>query len=379
MLSRIKKERGIKMESTVKLTREQVIWLIFASACGNIVYNFTWVVAVVNRPYWLATFIGVLLNIPFVIWTMYLGKYYQGRTIFDILGNTLGKFICSIIIIAYISLNIAIAACMLNMYVSTIKVFFLQYTPPWVLMLFLVAMGAAFAGSGITILGRLLEMLVILFIFNFFSGFFLSFIRVFKIENITPIFDTTLLGFAKGMLITAGNISECLLFLMITAGSIPDPQKHYIWAVKGLTYWAVVLSFAIFIMGGMISPELLMRIAQAGVAVSRIIQIGEFIRGMEVLILITYQLFAIMKVSLCIYSSWVSAQKLLSLRNNKLHLIFVSIAVFSLSIWMNSFNTGYFLSLFLGTYIILPFAIFILLLTTLCIFIKNRNKGSALK
>jgi hypothetical protein len=34
------------MESTVKLTREQVIWLIFASASGNIVYNFTWVVAI---------------------------------------------------------------------------------------------------------------------------------------------------------------------------------------------------------------------------------------------------------------------------------------------------------------------------------------------
>lgn len=365
------------MESTVKITREQAVWLVFASASGNIVYTFTWVVAITNRPYWIAVFIGVILNIPFAVWIMYLGKYYQGRTIFDILQDTLGKFPCSIIIAAYISLNAAIAACMLNMYVLTIKVFFLQYTPSWILMLFLVAMGAIFADSGIRTLGRLIETLVILFVVNYFSGFFLSFIRVFRIENITPVFDTTLMQFAKGILITAGTVSECLLFLMAVAGSIPDSHRHVSWVVKGLAYWAVILSFAIFIMGGMISPELLMRIAQAGVAVSRIIQIGEFIRGMEVLILITYQLIAIIKVSLCLYSSWISAQKLFGWKNNKLHLLFVSIVTFSLPVWINSFNTGYFLSLFLGTYVILPFTVFMLLLATLCIFIKNKNSGSA--
>jgi hypothetical protein len=60
-------------------------------------------------------------------------------------------------------------------------------------------------------------------------------------------------------------------------------------------------------------------------------------------------------------------------------LVLASLIIFSVSVWVNSFDTGYFLAVFLGSYIILPFVIFILLLTTLGVIINKKKTGSAAK
>lgn len=367
------------VQDTKKISQEQVILLTFASGAGTIVYTFTWITHITGRPFWVAVFIGVLVNIPFAIWILYLGKFIKGGTIFDILQMGIGKFLCNIIIVAYIFLNTAIAACMLNMFTGTIKVFFLQTTPSWVIMLFIVFICCVFANSEIKILGQFIGLLVVLYMFNFISGFSLSFIKDFNIQYVIPIFDTSFPNFLKGILITAGISSECLLFLMAAVGSIPNPQKHYMWAVNGLAFWAVLLSLAILVMEGVESLELLSRVAQTGVTVASLIQIGKFIRGVEILVLGTYQLITIAKISLYLYSSWISVRKLFNNKLPRLQLPLLALAVFFLSAWINSYNTGYFLSIFIGAYIFLPFALLVLLLATLGVFIQNKKTGSAPK
>lgn len=364
------------MEADRKVSNGQIAFLTYGSAAGNIVYTFTWVTKVTGRPFWIAVLLGVLVNIPFAVWIMYLGQFYKGDTIFDMLEKLMGKYIGKALIIFYILINSVTAACMLNLFTGVVKVFFLLYTPSWVIMFIIIFMCAMFANSEIGVLGWLIELLSILFTFNFFAGFFFSFFKEFKIQYIIPVFDTSLIGFAKGFLIAAGNTAECLIFLMVLVGSIPDPYKTSKSAAKALMYWSVVLSSAILVMSGVISPELLSRIGGAGIAVSKVIQIGEFIRGLEVLILITYQFIAIIKISIIIYSSWVSVRILFNHRKSLLQLIIVSLVVFSLSAWIDSFNTGYFLSLFVGTYILLPYSVLILLLVTLGMLLKKSGMGS---
>lgn len=363
-----------------KLTLGQVSFLMYASAAGNIIYTFTFITSVTGRAFWIATFIGVLLNIPLVFWALYLGRQLQSGTIFDLLEEGLGKIITKLLIIIYFIINVAAASCMLSMFTQTVKVYFLQNTPSFIILLFLVFMCTVFVNSGLKNFARLIQILTVLYMANYFFGFFLSFFGFFKPEYVFPVFDSSILELAKGALITAEISTESLLCLMIILGAVPQDKKKYLSAAKGLITWSVLLSFAIFIMEGDIGHELLARVAQAGITVSRIIQIQNFIRGLEILLLMTYQYFAIVKTTIFLYSCEISSQKLFNVKNgkksSKFFLILSAASIYAVSFYVDSFNGGYFYSIDLGCYVIFPFVILILILASVCTVIKKvKSRG----
>lgn len=362
-----------------KATREQAILMVCASGFSNIVFTFTWVTKITGKPFWIAVFIGVLANIPLGIWIFHLGRHFQGSTVFDILEKGLGRFICGVIAVIYIILNITIEICMLNLFTGAVKLYFLERTPIWVIMLIILLICTLFANSGMQTFGKLIELLIVLCVVNYFAGFSVSFVKEIKLEYIMPVFDISWPGFAEGVLFTAGSVADGMLFLMVMAGSVPDPHKHYMWVVKGFTYWAFVLSLAILLMAGAVSTEVLSRIGQAGIAVARVFQVREFIRGMEVFMLMSYQYIAIIRTIMILYSCWISSQKLIHIKKPWVLLVLISIAIFLGAVWVNSYNTGFFLAVFLGYYIVLPFVILILLLASLSAAIKKRKTGSEVK
>jgi spore germination protein KB len=124
------------MQENIKVTREQVIFLVFMATLGNIVYTHTWIDYDTDRAAWVASFIGILLVIPFASWILHLGRNYPGNTIFDIIETGLGKLTCAVVGIIYILINIAVVVAMLNMFTQLIKTFFNIYTPVWVIMFF---------------------------------------------------------------------------------------------------------------------------------------------------------------------------------------------------------------------------------------------------
>jgi len=367
------------MDNEGKITHGQAAFLSYASAAGNIVFTFTFATSIIGRAFWVAVLIGALMNIPFALWILYLGKSQQGGTIFDILETGLGKVVCKIIIVMYLLLNIAIAVCMLNMFSGMIKLYFLQFTPTFAIMLFIVLICTIFANSGIQNFARLVEILGLLFTVNYFFGFFLSFFKTFKMEYVVPVFDTSSIQFAKGIMISAGTCGESLMFLMLMVGSISHTKKHYWSVIKGLVSWSLVLAFAILIMEGDIGQELLSAIAQAGVPVARVIQIGDFVRGLEILVLLTYQYIIIEKTIMYIYSSYESLKKLFHVKKSIWLLILSALSIFAASVFVNSYNTGYFFSVFLGSYVILPFVTLVLMLASFSVMIKKKKNGGQLK
>lgn len=360
------------MPENIKLSREQVIFISFLGVIGNIVYIHTWIDNDTDRSAWVAGLLGILLVIPFAVWIFYLGKFYPKATVFDILETGLGKLSGRALGIVYILINIAVAVAQLNMFTEMLNVFFLKYTPTWVEMLFLILIGVLFANGGIQNFGRLLEILAILGAVNYFTAFIFVFPKYFKIEYIIPVFDTSMIGFLKGTIFIIGTASECLLLLMVIVRFIPDPAKHHMWAVKGIALGAVVFSSAILIIIAMMSPELAKRIAFGGVNASRLIKIGEFVQGLEIFVFATYQFIAIGKITICMFSAWTAAKKIFNNKLPLLLLLITAIMIFVPSVWLSSYNKAYFLAVFLGSYVILPFSIFVLSLASISIFIKNR-------
>lgn len=367
------------MEIKGKISHSQAGLLIFGSSLGNIIYTFPQVTVVTGRAFWVAVLLGVLLNIPFAVWILFLGSYKQGGTLFDLLEDGLGKLICKCAVLIYYLLNIAIVVCMLNMFGMTAKMFFLPNTPIFYIILLIVFMCAVFVNSGIKYFARLLALLSLLAPLNYFAGFSMSFVNEFNMDYVTPIFDSSFSQFAKGVMMAAGNNAECLLFLFVVVSTIPQTKKHYLAVIKGILAWSLVLSSAILIMEGCVGQELLSSVAGAGVTIAGIIQIGSFVRGLETFVLMTYQYCVIIKTTILLYCCWISSKKLFNVPQGKPLLILSALAILAASSWMNSYNTGYFLSIFLGNYVILPFVTIILLLCTLSVFIEKKREGKPVK
>ncbi|BBB91485.1 MAG TPA: GerAB/ArcD/ProY family transporter [Methylomusa anaerophila] len=360
------------MRENIQLTREQTFFLLIIGTIGNMVYSHTWIDNDTDRAAWLAAFAGILLLIPFAAWILYLGKHQPGGTVFDILEAGLGKISCVLVGVPYILINIAVAVAMLNMFTELIKAFFLIFTPHWIVMLVLLLLPVILLSNGFQALARTVELLSVLGLLNYFFSFAFAFPKYIHMEYVIPVFDTSLLGFVKGALFMTGTASECLLLLMIIVGYIPTPGKRYLWIVTGLAACAVIFSSAILAIMAIMSPELAKRIAFGGLNAAKLIQVGEFIRGLEVFIFGTYQFIAIGKTTLCLYCAWTLAKKMFNNWKPKFLLAVTALMIFAPAVWLNSYNKGYELAVILG-YVVLPFSIFVLLLASVSVLLKKKS------
>lgn len=364
------------MKNCIKLTREMVLFLSFIGIIGNMVYSHTWIDNDTDRAAWLAALVGILLVTPFALWILYLGRSNPNCTIFDILEAGMGKFLSKVANIIFILINIAVAVAQLNMFTEMLKTFFLLLTPPWVIMMFLVLVSAMFVNSGIMVWGRVVEILCAFGLLNYLSSFLFAIPNQFHIKYVLPIFDTSVSGFIKGAVFITGNASEFLLLLMIIVRFIPEPLKHYKWVAKGIIFAGIIFPLAIMVITGMMSSELASRIAFGGVNAAILIQIGEYVRGLEIFVFGTYQFIAIGKTLICMYCSWESAKNITNNWKPGFQLLLIAFLILLPSVWLNSYNKAYFIAVFLGNYVILPFSIVILLLSTIGMIIKNIRTGS---
>lgn len=359
------------MEIPGKISRSQAAFLTLGSAMSGLVYTIPNTAVLAGRMCWLTTLAGVLIDIPFALWVLVLGTYQKDGTLFDLLEDGLGKAASKFLLILYILINLAISACILNMFAGMIKVYFLPRTPLVVIVFIIVLMSAIFTNGGLLYFARLAVLLCTLAITNYFTGFSLSFVNQFRIEYITPIFDASYLQIARGTYFSAASNADCLLFLMLMVSVTPLNMKYFSSVAKGLFAWAIVISAAVFICEGCLGPELWAHEAQGGLSVSTILQVGSFIGGIEVFLLLTYQYIAFVKTTIYLYSSWTASKKFFNVPKGKPLLILLAVALIIGSGWINSYNKGFYYSIFLGNYVIFPFTILLLLLGTFSVFVKK--------
>ena len=362
------------MRKSGELTREQVYALDIYGMAGLIIYNYNWAINISGRAGTIAVFTGYLLAIPMGVWLFKLGRNCPGGTVFDLLELGVGKLLSAIIIILYMLITLTMSAVMMNMSVGSLNTFLLPNTPTWVIILLIVSTAVVFLSKGIYVLGKLAEIVVVTGITIFFISIAFGF-DSFNIKNIIPLMDATFSQFIRATLFSWGIGCECVMLFMVIIGLIPKPHKHYMWYVRGTIYWSIILLTSNLIVVSLMSTELIKRLSFTAVLASAITYIGEYIQGLEILNIITFQTLIYLKTPLYIYCIWVAFQKLFNNRKSTLQLIAISLVVYIISVWINSYNTAYFISVFLGSYVLLPFSFTVLLLAAVGIGIKRKSTG----
>lgn len=335
-------------------------------------FNFIWAVYLAGRSGWVVACIGILLTIPFVLAILYISKMYTECNIFDIINISFGKPLYIIIVIINTIINIVAGITIINFLSGTVKVYFLQLTPVWVIMLFTIVMAFLFVNNKILLFGRTIELLTIWYILNYFIGFSLGFVKEFEFQNIYPIFDTSLLKFGEAVYFCLGSASEILLFTLVMVGHMPQTGGNRKSILIGIGLWSFILPLAVFIMQGISGTELLLRTSSVGVEISRAIYFGDFFRGLELFILATYQLISTLRLSLYLYCTWIPLKKLFKEKYSFIILVLISSAILIPAIGLNSYNKAFFISIFMSYYILLPFTVIVILLAFLGIYIKKK-------
>ncbi len=353
---------------------QNIMMLTAASMSGCITFTSVWSAKYVGRAYSLFIPISALLVFPLILWILHIVEGTPKCSILDVLDKGMGKITSKVICIVYYFINIALSAALLNLFTQVLKTHFLPNTPYWVIMTVIVLMCTIFVSSGIDIVGMLIVFLVVITITDFFTSFGMSFFGQFKIENLFPVFDTSLQNFIVACLYWTGNACESILLLVILTASMPVSEKRISWVWKGVIIWTFSNLMAATIFIGIVPVEVLWGITSSGTHVAELIHIGEFLRGVEILVLASYQIRAVMKTTIYLYCLQQTAIKIFERKKPKLFLSLSAVFIFIPSIWINSYNKAYFLAVFLYQYVLLPFSVFLLFIASISAVIIGKRK-----
>jgi hypothetical protein len=91
--------------------------------------------------------------------------------------------------------------------------------------------------------------------------------------------------------------------------------------------------------------------------------------------LIPYTFIEYSKIAIYLYGSWTAARQIFNEWKPQLHLWVLSAVTTGAAVWVNSYNTAYYLAVMISRYFMLPFILLVLSIATIGRLVKKRRKG----
>jgi spore germination protein (amino acid permease) len=354
-----------------KISKQQVFFIIAIGVSGSIRHMEASIVDYADRAAIIASVCGILLNIPLFLWSFHILLQYPGLNIFEILDRTLGKVLSWVFTLGYICINIVLAVCLMNLFSGLVGVYFLNNTPFWVLMMVFVILGILFSSKDCKALGLFYQSVFLVLFINYLATI-LFLIHGFKIDYIFPPLPESVGGFLKGILLSAGCTSEGILLVLLFE-NLDDSNKKINKTVSySLLTFAFLFGLSEIIQIGVTGYQMYLRTYNPSIYAFSIIQLGNFARGMESFILLTFQMIFFARLSAYFYCINKAFLKNSNVKKKRIIISIISSSVvFLLSNYLDSYNKSYIIQEFMDQYVLIPFIIFTLIVTSLAIKIKK--------
>lgn len=361
-----------------KISLRQAFYFIFTTAFGTIAYMPATVLQLSGRAGGIIEIMSIFLLVPLALWTLWLGQKAPGHTILEILETVAGKIVGKVVGGIYTLFFLTIGALFLRMTTGMLQEFTLQFTPVWVTMFVILTLAITIAYSGIEVLGRLGEVLQVVLLVIYYVILTPWVLIQLQPEYFSPLFDRNIQDYVKCAYFAASNTIWPNMFLLVMVAAIPSPAISY-WAItKAFLFAAVFLGLAAIPVIGMFGAEEGSRMAFGGLDVALNLGMGNFIQGLEVFLQIAYILITILGVAAYLYGSWVAAVQVFNNQFSRTLLAITAISVGAMVLSIHSYTEAYIFAIRLG-YITLPFVVFILLLTTIFLFLRGRKVAKNVK
>jgi spore germination protein KB len=270
----------------------------------------------VKQDAWIAILIALLMSLPLIFIYGRLLRLFPNKNLFDIVEKVFGKVIGKIIILLYTFYFFHLGSLVIRNVTEFVQVVSFPETPQFFVALSLGILSIYMAKSGIEVLGRWTEFILPFLLFVLMVTILLSTSK-FNFSNLQPV----LYNGWKPVISNAFSIFFFPLGEIVIFTSLFDSLKSKNSAFKIYLLSLVIGSAIIFIVYirnilvlGI--PNLSQMYFPSYYSVS-LINIGEFIQRIEVIISIVFILSGFAKTSVCLLTASIGVSKLFKLPDYK--------------------------------------------------------------
>ena len=270
----------------------------------------------VEQNTWISMLIALALATPMVIIYGIILNDNPGKDIFQILEFLFGKIIGKIIGFSYTSYFFLLGGICIRDITEFIQVTSFPETPQYFTALFIGVLAIYILKSGIEVIARVNKLLLPLLLL-IISITFVMVIPKTKITNLLPILENGWLPVIKASFSTfAFPFGDTVIFLTFLS-AVKEKKRAPIIYIRGLYIGGLIL-FTVIIRNILVLgfPSLSSSTFPSFDAVS-LIDIGHFIRGLEVIIAIVITLAGFIKVSICLLASCIGISRLFNFSDYK--------------------------------------------------------------
>lgn len=286
-----------------------------------------------KQDVWIASLISLIMAVPIYIIYSRLLSSFPGKDLFEILRIIFGKFIGKALSLVFAWYAFHLGSLVIRNFSEFMAIVGMNQTPAYISVIFLGFICIWAARDGIEVLGRLayfiLPIVVVILtavtIFLLPNMHFENF-RPMLSQGITPVLDSafTLFSFP---------FAEAIIFLMVfkTLQSKKSPYKAYFLALP--IGGAITLS--IFVRNMLVlGPTMVLNLYFPSFSAVSIINIGDFLQRMEVLVTVVFLSTGFIKISMCLYAASNGLAKVFNLGSHKSLVAPVGLLMMNLSMFI---------------------------------------------
>jgi spore germination protein len=199
-----------------RITTHQAVMFIanFILGAGILTLPRTMTEKIKTPDSWIAVIVSGLIITLVAVIILKLCQRYPNETFYQFNQKLLGKWLGSLLSLTVICYYIALSAYEVRTMAETTRLFLLQGTPTWAIMMPFLWIGLYLVHGGVNAIARLLEIIFPISVLFFLLVMFLG-IELFEVDNLRPVLGSGVKPVLKGL--TTSSLSfagfEILLFI----------------------------------------------------------------------------------------------------------------------------------------------------------------------
>jgi spore germination protein KB len=314
--------------NTEVITTKQGILLIYMFIIGSAIVLSPGAEA--KQDVWLAVLLALALAVPMISIYARILIIFPNKDLFDILHQLFGKVFGKIIAVLYVWYAFHLGALVIRNFSEFITVVSIPETPQLILVIFLGITCILMAKNGIEVLGRwtalvapLITLVLLGIILLSISIFDYHKIKPFLYNGLSPVFKSSFSQFSF-------PYAETVVFAMIfkSVKNKFNPYKvYYIGILMGGMLLLLASVRNVLIIGG----DTISSIYFPSYYAVSLINIGNFLQRIEVIISTTFLFSGIVKISICLMAASNGVAKILNIDNYRSVAIPVALLMMNLS------------------------------------------------
>lgn len=313
---------------------------------------------------WVSGLLSIIpaLLMTFIFKVFFSKKNYKESDITDIIKDIMGNIFGRVIISAYFLWLMFILTSYTRFFAERIVSTIMPNTSIHIFIISMIAVVAIVLSSGITVLARMNEIIIIICVFTVYILFLFG-LPLIKIENITPVYFTDILPAFSGSIVFWSIYGYQIIFFFF-GSHINDKEKILKFGIRKAIFLQFTNTLMIIFTVGTLSWNLAARIPRAYFGFVKLIAVFGVVQRLESILVIVLMLSDFVIISVITYAVLSIIKNFFNLSDYKPLIIPLSTLSYFLSLLIagNEFELEGFAPYILSTSIFMEYAVPILMI-----------------